>query len=385
MSLDPRLMPTYAPAPVTFVRGLGSRLFDTEGRSYLDFISGLAVTSLGHSHPGVAAALARQANTLLAVSNLYSSAVGPEVAGTLDRLLGGGGQVFFANSGAEANECAIKLSRRWARAKGRGHVVVSARMSFHGRTMGALAATGQPAKQEAFAPMLPGFRYIDVGDSAGLAEALAPGDVAAVMLETILAEGGVMEVDSAWLLEVADRVRSAGALLVIDEVQTGLGRTGRWFGFEHSGIRPDVVTLAKALGNGVPVGACWARRDVAGAFGPGDHGTTLGGQPLAMAAAGAVLAIMEAEEVPARAARTGARLERGLKSLPGVSQVRGRGLLLAFELASQPSREVAAEALANGLLVNAVTPSAIRLAPSLLVDDNEVDEALELIAKVVRP
>jgi predicted acetylornithine/succinylornithine family transaminase len=368
------LMHNYAAPPVTFVRGEGSRLYDGDGKAYLDFLGGLAVTSLGHCHPAVADAIAEQARTLLHVSNLYGNPIGPEVAATLDRLLGGGGRVFFCNSGAEANECAIKLARRWG-GPGR-YQVVSAYGSFHGRTLATLHATGQPAKHEAFQPLPPGFRHVALGDIDALAAAIDP-SVAAVLLEPVQGEGGVNVAPRGWLADVRRLCDERGVLLVMDEVQTGLGRTGRWFGFEHDDIRPDIVTLAKALGNGMPVGACWARAEVADAFRPGDHGTTYGGQPLATAAVRAVLAVMEAQDVPARAARAGARLAAGLASLPGVVSVRGLGLLLAAELAPDgPSaRDVALAALGRGLVVNAVTPTAIRVAPSLLVTDDELARA----------
>ena len=379
--LPPSLMPTYPPPPATFVRGEGSRLIDTEGRTYLDFVGGLAVTSLGHAHPAVAEALASQARTLLHVSNLYGNTIGPEVAATLDRLLGGGGQVFLCNSGAEANECAIKLARKWG---GHGrYAVVSAYASFHGRTLATLHATGQPEKHEAFQPLPEGFRHVAWGDLDALEAAVDPRVVAAVLLEPLQGEGGVNPAPRGWLEGARRLCDERGVLLVLDEVQTGLGRTGRWFGFEHAGIRPDVVTMAKALGNGVPVGACWARADVSSAFVPGDHATTFGGQPLAAAAVRAVLAVMEAEDVPGRAARAGARLRHRLATLPGVDHVRGLGLLVAAELSERPSREVAAAALAAGLLVNPVTPTAIRLAPSLLVTDDEVDEAIAILGHVL--
>ena len=383
------LMPNYATPPVTFARGEGSRLFDTDGKAYLDFLGGLATTSLGHSHPTVAEAIAVQARTLLHVSNLYGNTVGPDVAATLDRLLGGGGRVFFANSGAEANECAFKLARKWA-GPGR-YAVVSAYGSFHGRTLATLHATGQPEKHEPFQPLPEGFRHVALGDLGALDRAVGP-DVAAVLLEPLQGEGGVNEAPAGYFAAVRQLCDERGVLLVMDEVQTGLGRTGRWFGFEHFDIRPDVVTLAKALGNGVPIGACWARADVAAAFVPGDHGTTFGGQPLAASAARAVLAVMEAEDVPARAARAGERLRAGLAALPGVTSVRGMGLLLAAELglrgpnatgASRSAREVALAALERGLVVNPVTPTAIRVAPSLLVSDDEIDEALDVLAAVL--
>ncbi|MGI8775914.1 MAG: acetylornithine transaminase [Acidimicrobiales bacterium] len=377
------LMNTYPLPPAVFVRGEGSWLWDADGRQYLDFVGGLAVTALGHSHPAVADALDAQARTLLHVSNLYGTTVGPEVAATLDRLVGGGGRVFFANSGAEANECAIKLARKWG---GHGrHVVVSAYGSFHGRTLATLHATGQPAKHEAFQPLPEGFRHVAWGDVDALAAAIDP-TVVAVLLEIVQGEGGVHPLPPGYLVAVRRLCDERDVLLVIDEVQTGLGRTGRWFGFQHDDVRPDVVTMAKALGNGVPIGACWARAEVADAFVPGDHATTFGGQPLATAAARAVLAVMEAEDVPARAERAGGRLRAGLEALPEVTGVRGLGLLLAAELAPPlAAPAVAAAALGAGLLVNAVTATAIRLAPSLLVTDAEIDEAVSRLASVLSP
>ena len=378
------LMPNYPPQTVTFVRGSGTELWDGAGKRYLDFLSGIGVTSLGHAHPAVADAVAAQARTLLHVSNLFGTTLGPEVAETIDRLIGGpAGKVFFANSGAEANECAIKLARL---AGGPGkHVVISAFGSFHGRTLATLHATGQPAKHEAFQPLPEGFRHVAWSDLDALEAAVSP-DVVAVLLETVQGEGGVHVPDAGYIAGVRRLCDERGLLLIVDEVQTGLGRTGRWFGFQHSGIQPDVVTLAKALGNGVPIGACWARADVADAFVPGDHGTTLGGQPLAASAARAVLAEMERLDIPARAAEAGERLAKGLAALPGVAAVRGMGLLLAAELEPRATAAaVAAQALSGGLVVNAVTPSALRLEPPLTVTDEEIDEALAILGTALEP
>jgi acetylornithine/N-succinyldiaminopimelate aminotransferase len=386
------LMRTYAEPPATFVRGEGTVLFDAEGRRYLDFITGLAVVSLGHAHPAVAEAVAAQARTLSHVSNLYGNQLAPEVARTIDRLVNGGegqagGQVFFCNSGAEANECALKLARRWA--GGGRHVVISADNSFHGRTLATLTATGQPEKHEPFRPLPEGFVHVPYDDVKALeaamdaaADASASGhQVAAVLLEPLQGEGGVMVPSSDYLGAVRELCTERGALLMLDEVQTGLGRTGHWFAFQAQGLQPDVVTMAKALGNGMPVGACWARAEVAAAFGPGDHGSTFGGQPLALAAVRATLAVMEAEDVCGRAQRAGSRLGAGLAALPGVVSVRGAGLLLAAQLAAPVAKDVSAAALSQGLLVNAVRPDAVRVAPPLLVTDAEVDEALEILAE----
>jgi len=377
------LMHTYAEPPVTFVRGDGSELWDTDGKRYLDFLGGLAVTSLGHAHPAVARAVAEQARTLVHVSNLFGNVVGPEVATTLDRLVGGGtaragGQVFFTNSGAEANECAVKLARKWA-GPGR-HVVVSTLGAFHGRTLATLHATGQPEKHAPFAPLPEGFEHVPYDDVGALDAACDPARVAAVLVEPIQGEAGVIAPSSDYLGAVRSLCSERGILLIVDEVQTGLARTGRWFAFQHTGVRPDVVTMAKALGNGVPIGACWARAEVAAAFSPGDHGSTFGGQPLAAAAARATLAVMEAEDAPARAEAAGARLRAGLEALDGVTAVRGAGLLLGAALRAPRAKEVASAALARGLVVNAPRPDTIRLAPSLLVGDDEIDEALGLLA-----
>jgi len=394
------LMRTYAEPPVTFVRGDGTRLFDAAGREYLDFITGLAVVSLGHSHPVVADAVATQARTLSHVSNLYGNTIGPEVALTIDRLINGGtgqagGQVFFANSGAEANECALKLARRWAGGGGGSggggagqhgqskHVVISADNSFHGRTLATLTATGQPEKHAPFRPLPEGFVHVPYDDVAALDAALDADTVAGVLLEPLQGEGGVMVPSSDYLGAVRAMCTERHALLMLDEVQTGLGRTGHWFAFLAQGLQPDVVTMAKALGNGMPVGACWARAEVAAAFGPGDHGSTFGGQPLAMAAVRATLAVMEAEDVCGRAQRAGTRLRAGLAALPGVESVRGAGLLLAAQLVTPAAKEIAAAALEAGLLVNPVRPDAIRVAPPLLVRDGEIDAALAILGAVM--
>ncbi|MBK5223406.1 MAG: acetylornithine transaminase [Acidimicrobiia bacterium] len=374
-------MPTYGAPRVQFVRGEGSWLWDRDGTRYLDFLSGLAVTSLGHAHPAVADAIAEQARTLLHVSNLFATEPGPDVARTLDRLLGGGGQVFFCNSGAEANEAAIKLARKWG-----GHnryQIVSTYGSFHGRTLATLHATGQPSKWEGFQPLPEGFRHVAWDDLDALDGAIDD-TVAAVLVEPVQGEGGVNPATAEYLQGMRQLCTDRGVLLMFDEVQTGLGRTGRWFGHQHAGIVPDVVTMAKALGNGVPVGACWASTGVAAAFEPGDHATTFGGQPLAMAAARAVLAVMEAEDVPAKATRAGERIRSLAAELPAVAGSRGEGLLIGIALVDGvDARVVAAAALDAGLVINAVTPTTLRLAPSLLVTDDEIDAALDILRTVL--
>jgi len=381
------VMQTYGRLPVAFVRGEGTVLWDSEGKRYLDFLAGLAVTGLGHAHPEVADAIADQAHTLVHVSNLYYNDVQPHVAARLDALLGGGGRVFFANSGAEANEFAIKLARRYGQAHGgpeRFHVI-SAYGSFHGRTLATLAATGQPQKQETFQPLPEGFRQVAYDDFDALAAAMDD-RVAAVMLEAVQGEGGVVPASTDYLQAVRRLCDEREALLILDEVQCGLGRTGKWFGFEHAGIEPDIVTMAKALGNGMPIGACWARADVASAFAPGDHATTFGGQPLAARAALATLTVMEREHIPELAARAGTRLAESLQKIDGVADVRGDGLLIAAELEpGLDAKVVAQRCLDAGLVLNAVTASALRLAPPLLVTDAEIDEAVAIIATACAP
>jgi acetylornithine/N-succinyldiaminopimelate aminotransferase len=374
-------MPTYGAPGVRLVSGEGSWLVDTEGRRYLDLLCGLAVTGLGHAHPEVADAIAAQARTLVHVSNLFASTPGAELAVRLDGLFGGGGQVFLCNSGAEANEAAIKLARRWG-GPGR-HTIVATWGSFHGRTLGALAATGQTSKQEPFQPLPEGFRHAVYGDLADLERQLDDG-VAAVMVEPVQGEGGVVPAPAGYLEGLRALCDERGVLLMVDEVQTGLGRTGRWFGFEHAGIRPDVVMLAKALGNGMPIGACWARAEVSRAFSPGDHGTTYGGQPLAAAAALATLTVLERDDAPARAAATGERFAVALAGLDGVTSVRGRGLLVAAELVDGlDARRVVADLLSGGVIANAVTPTAIRFAPPLFISDDELDYGITTLTEVL--
>lgn len=378
------LMPSYGPPSVQFVRGQGSWLWDLQGKQYLDLLSGLAVTSLGHSHPAVSEALCEQSQKLLHVSNLFGTEHSAPLAQTLDSLLGGGGQVFFANSGAEANEAAIKLARKFG-GPGR-HVVLSALGSFHGRTLATLHATGQPAKHTAFQPLPEGFRHVEFCDIEQI-EAALDDTVAAVLLEAVQGEGGVNPVTVEYFQAVRRLCDERGVLFMVDEVQTGLGRCGSWFAFQQMQVQPDVVTMAKALGNGVPIGACWARTDVAAAFQPGDHATTFGGQPLAAAAARAVLRVMQEENVPLLAQVAGAQFAQQLQVLPAVIQVRGLGLLLAVELdqdllGEAAATRAAAQLLDQGVVVNAVTPTAIRLAPSLLISEDEIQQAVSALSAV---
>jgi len=374
-------MPTYGAPAVRIVRGEGCKLWDEQGNEYLDFLAGIAVVGLGHANPEIADAIAEQARTLVHVSNLYGTVPGTDVAITLDRLLGGGGQIFFTNSGAEAIECAIKLARKWG---GHGRYgVVSAYGSFHGRTLGALHATGQPAKWEGFQPLPEGFRHVAWNDLAALEAAIDP-SVAAVLLEPIQGEGGVHPATAEYFEGVRRLCDERGLLMIVDEIQTGLGRTGEWFGFQHFGVEPDVVTMAKALGNGMPIGACWAKREIAAVFQPGDHGTTYGGQPLAASAARATLEILERVNAPQLAERAGAEFRHLLETVEGVVQVRGLGLLLAAELAvGLDAKAVAADLLRGGLIVNAVSPTALRFAPPLIVSETEIAQAVDLVSAVL--
>lgn len=378
-------MPVFGAPSVMFVRGLGTELWDSGGKRYLDFLCGIAVTSLGHSNPAVARAIADQASTLLHVSNFFSNPVATETAVMLNELMhdatGQWGQTFFCNSGAEANEAAIKLARKFG---GRGrHVVVSAFGSFHGRTLASLAATGQPAKHEPFQPMPEGFRHVAWGNLDELRAAIDPA-VSAVLIEPIQGEGGVNPATVEYFRGIRELCDERGLLMIVDEVQTGFARTGKWFGFEHFGVVPDVVTLAKAMGNGMPVGACWARREVAAVFQPGDHGSTYSGTAIATAAVRAVISEMRAMDAPAVAVAKGARLRAALEAIPAVKEVRGLGLLLAVELGEgADAKAVYTTLLQRGLVTNAVTGTALRLAPPLTVSDAEIDEAVAMIREVL--
>jgi predicted acetylornithine/succinylornithine family transaminase len=384
-------MGNYGIPPLTFVRGAGTELFDDAGHRYLDFLCGLAVTGLGHAHPRVAAAVAEQASTLIHVSNLFVTEPQLEVAERLDRLVRSGtdqdqpGRVLFQNSGAEANEAALKLVRKF---HGRGrHGVLSAFRSFHGRTLATLAATGQPEKHEPFQPLPEGFRHAAWNDVAAFEAALDP-TVGAILLEPLQGEGGINPAEEGFLRDIRRLCDERGLLLVMDEVQTGLGRTGAWFGFHHAGIRADVVTVAKALGNGIPIGAVWATTEVAAAFGPGDHGSTFAGQPVAAAAAREVLRVMEEIDAPRLARERGVELTGLLEGLPGISSVRGQGLLLGAELApgvlaERTAPQVALACLDAGLVVNGITPTALRMAPPLTVSSAELVEGTEILGEVL--
>lgn len=377
-------MSTYKPWPVTFVSGEGARLRDDSGKEYLDFAGGIAVASVGHAHPSVSAAIAEQARSLIHVSNLYGTVPQRQLAERLAALTGGM-HSFFCNSGAESIEAAVKLARRWAGgAKPGAYRIVATAGGFHGRTMGALAATGQPAKQEPFQPMLTGFTHAPYGDVAALSS-LVGDDTAAVLLEPIQGENGVIVPPKGYLAQVRALCDETNTLLILDEVQTGLGRTGAWFAHQHSAATPDVMCLAKALAGGLPMGACLARPEVAAAFRVGDHATTFGGGPVQSAAALAVLDVIESEGLVENAAEMGERLMKGLDVLFGdVAEVRGLGLLVGVDFGRDVAREISGAALARGLLVNDVTASTVRLSPPLVITDADVTEALDVLEEVWR-
>jgi acetylornithine/N-succinyldiaminopimelate aminotransferase len=374
------VMQTYGRQPVAFVAGEGSWLTDADGKRYLDCLGGLAVVAVGHSNPRVGSAVAAQMASLVHVSNLFFT---EPMVSLAERLTGLAGmdRVFFCNDGATANEAAIKLARRHGQtAKGPGcYKVVSLLDSFHGRTLATLAATGQPAKQATFAPLPTGFHQVEAGDLGAL-EAVLDAETAAVMLETVQGEGGVIPLDPDYLKAVRRLCDESETLLIFDDVQAGIGRTGEWFSWQSLGLQPDIATIAKALANGLPIGACLATEKVAGAFRPGDHATTFGGGPVVCAAALAVLDEIEDRQLLANCRARSEQLRAGLEALPGVGEVRGRGLLLAAVLDSERAGAVAESARDLGLIVNAVRPDSVRFAPPLTITAEEVEIALERFA-----
>ena len=381
---DQVMVPNYATPAVTLARGLGCEVWDTEGKRYLDFIGGLAVLSLGHAHPRLTQAIAKQAALLGHVSNLYGNLPALRLAGRLTAL-SGLDRALFLNSGAEANEAAIKLARKWGTGRGViGGEIVAAENGFHGRTLGALAATGQPKYHRNFEPLPPGFRHVPYNDLHALEAALTPRTVA-VMLEPIQGEGGVVPADVEYLKAVRELCTEKNVLLILDEVQTGVGRTGAMFAFEKYGVKPDILTLAKGLGGGFPIAALLAREPVARAFAPGDHGCTFGGNPLAAAAALAVLDALEEESLLANAAERGRELARAIhqKCAKHVDEVRGEGLLLGVVLKSPVARKAKEEAEKRGLLVNAVGDQVIRLAPPLVLSAAQVEEGVSILKDVL--
>ena len=383
------LFDTYVRMPITLVRGEGAWLFDDQGRRYLDALSGIAVCSLGHAHPRISAALADQASRLIHTANVVRI---PQQEQLAERLaaISGLERAFIANSGAEAIECALKLARRHAHARGIDQpAVLVASDSFHGRTLAALSASGNSAIQAGFGPLMDGFVRVpfDDIDAATAAFAQHP-ELVAVLVEPVQGEGGVRVPSEGYLNALRALCDRHNALLMLDEIQAGIGRTGRWFAFQHeSGLLPDVITVAKALGNGVPIGACLAREHVAALLPPGSHGTTFGGNPLACRVALEVLDIMQEDDIPARAERAGERLQNGLRaalaSVSGVIEVRGRGLMVGVEL-TEAAGELKDQAMARGLIMNVTRGNVIRLLPPLIIDDDQIDQIIDIVADLVR-
>jgi len=385
---DSHVMQTYAPQPVAFARGAGVRLWDTEGRPYLDALAGIAVNGLGHAHPELTRRIAEQASKLIHTSNLFRVTEQEKLADKVCALAAMD-NVFFCNSGAEANECAIKLARLHAHQRGlENPSIVVMEKAWHGRTLATLSATGSRKAQAGFEPLMGGFVRVPYNDFAAIERVAEHNQgIVAVLVEVLQGEGGIHVADSAYvrkLREVCDRRQW---LLMVDEVQSGIGRTGKWFAHQWSGIVPDVMTLAKGLGSGVPIGACLARGVAAKVFKPGNHGSTFGGGPLASVAGLATLEIIEKEGLLANAARQGeaiaAGLKRGLAGVAGFKEVRGMGLMIGVEL-DRPCSDLVRRALAEGLVINVTADSVVRLLPPLVIQDAESAELIERLVAAVK-
>ena len=367
------LLTTYPAPPVELVSGSGATVTDADGNTYIDMLAGIAVNALGHAHPAVVDAVSSQVATLGHVSNLFGSTPVVEVAEELRARVGDDtARVFFCNSGAEANEAAFKLARLTGRRR-----ILAAERGFHGRTMGALALTGQPDKQAPFEPLPAGVEFYPFGDIDALRTLVQrdPGDTAAIVLEPIQGETGVIPAPDGFLSAVRELCDAHGILLIVDEVQTGVGRAGDFFAFQHDGIVPDVITMAKGLGGGLPIGATIARGKAANLFTPGSHGTTFGGNPVACAAAGAVLRTVDGEFLD-EVRRKGRLLSDEASRLPAVDEVRGRGLMLGLVLNAPVAKRVVKQGLSHGLIVNAPADNVIRLTPPLVISDDEIRQAV---------
>jgi len=377
---DAVMMPNYGTPPLALDHGQGVHVWDVEGNEYLDFVGGIAVSALGHAHPAIVDAVTRQVAKLAHTSNLVMHEPGIALAERLVGLLGVPARVFFSNSGAEANECAIKLVRKRGNGIGRTEIVATDN-SFHGRTLGALSITGNPPKRAPFEPLPGPVSFVDFGDVEALRAAVGP-QTAGVFVEPTLGEGGVVPAPAGYLAAVRAICDEAGALMVVDEVQSGIGRTGHWFASQAEGVRPDIITLAKGLGGGLPIGACLGLGDAATIFAPGDHGSTFGGNPVSCAAALAVIDTIADDHLLDNVKRVGEHLARRLEGIdnPLVAGVRGSGLWRAVALTADRSADVEKAARANGLLVNAVRPDALRLVPPLILTEAEADDATERLA-----
>jgi acetylornithine aminotransferase len=368
----------YGSPSIALVKGKGLVVTDADGKQYLDFLGGIATNILGHAHPAIVKAVSKQVSILSHVSNFYVHPNAVELAEKLASMTGDkSAKVFFCQSGAEANEAALKLSRRTGKVR-----VVAAQGAFHGRTMGALSLTGQPSKREPFLPLVKGVKHVPYGDIEAMRKAVNK-KTAMVIIEPIMGEAGVIVPPADYLQELRALCDAKGALLVIDAVQTGMGRTGDWFGYEYSGITPDVITLAKGLGGGLPLSAMIALGKAADLFQPGDHGSTFGGNPVTTAAGLAAIKFIESQKLLKKVEKQGAYLMQELALIPGVSEVRGAGLLLGIELENLKSSDVAGALQKSGVLVNAANPTTIRLAPALIVTDVQIKKFISIFKKVM--
>ena len=375
---DSSLQNNYGKPAITLVKGKGIVVTDADGKSYLDFLGGIATSILGHAHPAIVKAVTKQVSTLSHVSNFYAHPNAIALAEKLTKMTGDkNAKVFFCQSGAEANEAALKLSRRTGKVR-----IVAAQGAFHGRTMGALSLTGQPSKREPFLPLIKGVKHVPYGDIDAMRKAVSK-KTAMVIIEPIMGEAGVIVPPSDYLQELRLLCDKNGSLLVIDAVQTGMGRTGDWFGYEYSGIKPDVITLAKGLGGGLPLGAMIALGKAADLFQPGDHGSTFGGNPVTTAAGLAAIEFIESKKILGKVEKQGAHLIQELALIPGVKELRGAGLLLGIELESLKASDVS-EAMRNaGVLVNAANATTIRIAPALIVSDAQITKFISICRKVI--
>jgi acetylornithine aminotransferase len=384
---DKVIAATYKRFPILITRGEGCTVWDSEGRAYTDFVAGIAVCNLGHAHPQIAKAVAAQANTLWHVSNLYYTAPQVELAAWLvDHSFAD--RVFFGNSGAEANEAAIKLARKYFSLKGQTerYRIVSMEQSFHGRTMAALSATGQEKIRQGYDPVLEGFDFVPFDDLPALENAVTA-STCAVMLEPVQGEGGIRCPSTDYLKAVRQLCDQKGALLILDEIQTGMGRTGKLFAYQHAAVPPDIMTLAKALGNGLPIGAMLAREAVAEAFGPGAHASTFGGTPIVTAAALEVVRVMEDEHIIERSAATGAYFKQRLQDLQHkhaiIKDVRGIGLLLGLGL-NRPAGDIVQHCMQRGFLINCVQDTVLRFVPPLIIGETEIDALIDCLDTVLK-
>jgi acetylornithine/N-succinyldiaminopimelate aminotransferase len=368
----------YGTPSIALVKGKGLVVTDADGKQYLDFLGGIATSILGHAHPAIVKAVTKQVSTLSHISNFYAHPHAIELAEKLAAMTGDKkAKVFFCQSGAEANEAALKLSRRSGKVR-----IVAAQGAFHGRTMGALSLTGQPSKREPFLPLIKGVKHVPFGEIEAMRKAVTK-KTAMVIIEPIMGEAGVIVPPADYLRELRSLCDAKGALLVIDAVQTGMGRTGDWFGYEYSGITPDVITLAKGLGGGLPLGAMIALGKAADLFQPGDHGSTFGGNPVTTAAGLAAIKFIEAQKILKKVETQGLYLIQELALIPGVAEVRGAGLLLGIELESLKAADVALALQNEGVLVNAANPTTIRLAPALIVTDAQIKKFVAIFRKVM--